>query len=296
MAAREVGPKVRRRIRPGVSPRPVPRIPRPAPTESTSAELVSVGRELLRGRTADTNAREIASFLSQADVVVRRITIVDDDEKAITAAVEEALARGTRLVITSGGLGPMADDRTLAAVSDALRLPLAMNAHAKEMVESAYRTLHQKRLVSKNGLTAAREEMCTLPIGGEPIQNAVGIAPGVFVRLPGGASVLCLPGVPAEMRSVLEAATEQLKDLLPKRALARREVETPTADESSLRSLIDCLSLEFPSVWVKSDPPGFGVEDARIRLILEASAPERNQAESIVEEALRRLLALAAGG
>jgi nicotinamide-nucleotide amidase len=296
LAARNPGPKGRGRLRSGTSPRPPVRIPRPAPSEPTTAEVISVGRELLRGRTADTNAREIAAFLSLGDVVVRRITIVDDDEKAITSAVEDALARGTRLVITTGGMGPMADDRTVAAVADALRLPLAMHAHAKEMVESAYRRLHNRRLVSKNGLTAAREEMCTIPIGSEPIENAVGIAPGVFLRLAGGACVLCLPGVPAEMRSVLEAAADHLKDLVPKRAMARREVETPTADESSLRSLLDRLSLEFPSVWIKSETPGFGVEDTRIRLVFEATAPDRSQAESIVEDALRRLFSLAAGG
>jgi molybdopterin-biosynthesis enzyme MoeA-like protein len=78
--------------------------------------------------------------------------------------------------------------------------------------------------------------------------------------------------------------------------VARREVETPTSDESSLRPLIDRLAREHPRVWIKSLAPGFGAADARIRLTLEASAPDRSQAEALVEEAVRRLLSLAAAG
>ena len=259
-------------------------------------EIVTVGREILRGRTADTNSREIAATMSQRGAAVRRITTVDDREQAITAAIVDALGRGIRLVVTTGGLGPMADDRTLRGVADALRVPLAIHAGAREMVESAYRRLRERRLVSRDGLTSPREKMCSIPIGAEPIQNDLGIAPGVLARLPGGAAVLCLPGVPAEMRVVLESAMAHLKEIFPKGALARREVETPTADESALRPLLQRLADEFPSVWIKSQPPGFEAADANVRVILEASAPERSQAESLVEEAVRRLIALAAGG
>jgi molybdopterin-biosynthesis enzyme MoeA-like protein len=138
--------------------------------------------------------------------------------------------------------------------------------------------------------------MCALPIGSEAIENSAGIAPGALARLAGGASVLSLPGVPNEMRAVLEAAQPLLRDLASGGVVARREVETPTADESSLRPLIDRLAREYPAVWIKSHVPGFGAANARIRLTLEASAPERSQAESLVEEALRRLLSLAAAG
>lgn len=269
---------------------------KPRDGEPPAAEIVTIGREFLRGRTWDTNARELAAFLSQRGVAVRRITTVDDDEAAITAAVAGALEGGARLVVTTGGLGPMADDRTLGAVADALRVPLAIHTHAKEMVEAAYKTLHQRRLVLTGGLTAAREKMCSIPIGAEPIPNAAGIAPGIVMRIPGGGTVLCLPGIPAEMRSVLLAAADSLKDVVPTLSLARREVETPTADESSLRALLDRLSDEFPFVWIKTEPPGFDVADARVRLVFEASAPDRSQAESIVEDALRRLLALATSG
>lgn len=304
MSSRRPVPKGRGRARPvpsfggrkGASAAPPRPRPRPIPGQRTSAEIVSIGREILHGRTIDTNAPEIAAYLSQCGAVVRRITIVDDREQAIAPAVADALSRGCRLVVTSGGLGPMADDRTLRGVADALHVPLAIHAGAKEMVEASYRRLRAMRLVSTDGLTATREKMCSIPIGAEPIPNALGIAPGILFRMAGGAAVLCLPGVPAEMRCVLEAAIGHLRELLPRGALARREIETPTADESALKPLLDRLAKEFPSVWIKSQPRGFDAADAKVLVILEAIAPERSQAESLVDDAVRRLIALAAGG
>jgi molybdopterin-biosynthesis enzyme MoeA-like protein len=131
-------------------------------------------------------------------------------------------------------------------------------------------------------------------VGGEPIPNVAGIAPGVLIRLAGGAAVLCLPGEPDEMRSVLEAATSLLRELSPKRHRAVLEVEAPTADESSLEPLIRKLSKEYPMVWVKSYARGFK-KNEKILLSIEASAASKEAADSAVEGAFQRLLALAAG-
>ena len=259
------------------------------------AEVIAVGREILRGRTADTTTRYLAQFLSLRGAVVHRITIVDDNDRAISEAVTEAFVRGARLVVTTGGLGPTDDDRTLGAVADALRLPLAIHAEAREMVESAYRRLQERRVLSGTGLTAAREKMCALPLGSEPVPNTVGTAPGVITRLPGGAAVLCLPGVPDETRSVFDAAVPLLKELAPKGAVARRDVETPTADESALKPLLDRICEEFPFVWVKSYAPGFRKKESRILVTLEASAATQKEADSMVEGALRLLLSASGG-
>ncbi len=259
-------------------------------------EIIVVGRELLRGRTQEAIAGFLAGWLSQRGAIVHRITTVDDHDRAITEAVTEAIERGARLVITTGGLGPTSDDRTLGAVADALRLPLAIHPHAKEMVESAYRRLAQERRVSRPGLTPAREKMCSIPVGGEPLPNEAGTAPGVIVRKPGGVIVVCLPGVPEEARGVFLAAIERLRDVAPRGAVARREVETPTADESSLRSILDRLTEEFPQVWVKSHAPGFGRASDRILVTIEAGAATEAEANTAVENALRRLLSLSGGG
>ncbi len=287
----EGGRPARRRPPAGVAPKVA--VERTGPLH---VEIIAVGRELLRGRTVDANASHLAGWLSQRGAIVHRITTVDDHDRAITEALTEAIERGARLVITTGGLGPTSDDRTLGAVADALRLPLAIHPHAKQMVESSYRRLEQERVVPRAGLTPAREKMCSIPVGGEPVPNESGTAPGVIVRRPGGVTVLCLPGVPEEARAVFRAALERLREIAPRGAVARREVETPTADESSLRPILDRLAEEFPQVWVKSHAPGFRRGDGRILVTLEAGAATEAEAEAAVENALRRLLSLAGGG
>ena len=122
------------------------------------------------------------------------------------------------------------------------------------------------------------------------------VAAGGGVVAPGGGVVLCLPGVPDEARGVFLAAMDGLRDIAPRGAVARREVETPTADESSLRAILDRLAEEHPQVWIKSHARGFGRSDDRILLTIEAGAPTTAEATKAVESALRRLLALAGGG
>jgi len=276
-----------------LSSRPAPK-PSPDRTGPVRAEIVAVGRELLRGAVKDRDAAAIAGLLTARGAIVHRITIVDDSERAIAAAITESLDRSTHLVVTTGGLGPGLDDRTMSAVSVALQRPLAINVHAQKMVEDAYKDLHSKGLITSQATNAARQKLYSIPVGGEPVANGVGMTPGVLVRLAGGGAVLTLPGVPDEARSVLENALPLLKDVAPHGVIARREVETPTSDESVLHPILDVLTEEYPSVFIRSEAPAAG-RGARIRVTIEATAPTRKEAESIVEEAMRRLLDLAVG-
>jgi molybdenum cofactor synthesis domain-containing protein len=257
-------------------------------------ELISVGRELLRGKIADGNAQRVARLATQKGAMIRRITVVDDTASAISAALRESLERDPHLVVTTGGLGPAEDDRTLEGVADALGLPLALDSSTKTMVERAYQRLKEKRIVSATGLTAAREKLCTIPLGGTPVPNPLGVSPGVIVRLPGGAIVLCLPGMPEEMQAVLEAALPLLK-IDFEGEVALREIEAPTADESELNPLLDRLADEFPGVWINSRPAGSRRTGRKIVIRFEATGASREDADSTVDGCIKRLLALAAG-
>jgi molybdopterin-biosynthesis enzyme MoeA-like protein len=251
-----------------------------------------IGRELLRGQVRDGSSGWIAGELTRRGALVHRITVVDDLERSITSAVSECRNRGVHLIVTTGGLGPAQDDRTLAGVAGALNLPISLNSPARDMVEESYRTLKDARLTGHTGLDRSREKMCLLPVGGEAIPNPAGVAPGMVLRLTGGAGVLCLPGRPEETRAVFEAAAERLRDLFPLRASAERELEAPTSDESAMRPVLDRLTEEFPGVWVKSHPPAGRRKDP-IRVTLQSFAPTQKEADSLVEGAMRRLLALA---
>jgi molybdopterin-biosynthesis enzyme MoeA-like protein len=274
-------------------------VTKPVPTvirdrrEPLHAELITVGRDILRGRIQDWNAVVVASQLCLRGAIVHRITTVDDSERAVSAALREALERGAHLVVTTGGLGPSQDDRTLAGVADALQLPLTLHPAARRHVEAAYVRLAQRGVVPTGGLNAAREKMATLPIGSEAIENAEGVAPGVLLRRTGGGAIVCLPGVPDESRGVLDSAMVVLKDLFPPGVSARRDLEAPTPDESTLRPLLDTLRREFPTVWIHTRSSGYGRRRRNVGVCLETFAATSKEAESILDRAFKRLLALA---
>ena len=255
------------------------------------AEIVVVGRELLRGQLRDGNSAWIAGELTRRGALVHRITVVDDLERSITNAITESRERGVHLIVTTGGLGPALDDRTLPGIAEALNLPLAASAPAHDMVEESYRALKASRVIGSTSWNAAREKMCQLPVGAEALANRAGIAPGMLLRLTGGAAILSVPGRPEETKAVLEEALPRLRDLFPRRASAEREIEAPTSDESAIRPMLDRLSEEFPGVWVKSHPPASRRRDP-IRVTLQSFAATQKEADSLVEGALRRLLAL----
>ncbi len=275
--------------------RPAPRV-RPGRGGPPHVEIVVVGREILRGQTPESNAAFLTADLSRRGALVHRVTIVDDRDRAITSAVTEAIERGAGIVVTTGGLGPTEDDRTLAAVADALGVPLAIHPHAKEMVEAAFRRLRERGIVERTGMTRFREKMCAVPVGGEPIENAAGVSPGVIARLPAGASIVCLPGVPAEARAVWEQAVPRLRELAVRLATAARELEAPTPDESVLRPLVDRVHAEYPAVWVKTHSRGFRQKGRGVRVTFEAFAPTQHEADVAVDGAMQRLLSLAGAG
>src|SRR5439155_1112684 len=99
------------------------------------------GRELLTGRTVDTNSAWIAARLTDLGAFVARIVAVDDDPAAIAREIAGARERGVALVITTGGLGPTLDDRTLAGVAAALERRLVEHPAALAFVARRYAEL-----------------------------------------------------------------------------------------------------------------------------------------------------------
>src|SRR5437660_3969957 len=86
----------------------------------TPVEIFAIGTELVIGRITDTNSQWLARQTAELGGSVRRITALIDDPDEITGALKDSLARGTRLILTSGGLGPTPDDLTVEAVARVL--------------------------------------------------------------------------------------------------------------------------------------------------------------------------------
>ncbi|MDP3939551.1 MAG: competence/damage-inducible protein A [Deltaproteobacteria bacterium] len=173
-------------------------------THGTDVYLITIGREILTGRTLDTNAHWLAGQLTRLGARVRQLACVDDRIDDIAAEIGAARKIGSRAIITTGGLGPTHDDVTLEAVARAAGRRLRLHPTARRMLAERYRALHRAGKISEARLGPARLKMARLPVGATPLANSVGSAPGVLVDLE-GLPIFLLPGVPAEMKAIFTA-------------------------------------------------------------------------------------------
>lgn len=159
------------------------------------ATIVAVGDELLAGKTVNNNAAYISRRLAALGIGTRRQLVVGDDEAEIVSALDEARALAP-LAITTGGLGPTEDDRTLAAVAAHLGLELVLHRPTLKEIEKRFKRRGIK-------MPAVNVTQARVPAGSRVLANALGTAPGIIIEVEG--FIVCLlPGVPAEMEYILE--------------------------------------------------------------------------------------------
>jgi nicotinamide-nucleotide amidase len=158
-------------------------------------ELVAIGNELLLGHTLDTNGADIARTLAALGVEIVRRSAVPDRPGDIAAAVGEALRR-TGAVITTGGLGPTRDDVSKKVVAELYGMPLDFDEAVWSDIVARFARARRTPAVSNRG-------QAEVPRGATVLRNRWGTAPGLWLEGPPGLTIM-LPGVPIEMRQLLE--------------------------------------------------------------------------------------------
>ena len=165
-----------------------------------------------------------------------------DDMATIGEALLAALGRRPALIVTCGGLGPTADDLTVAAQAAALGRALAENPAAFAMVRDFYATLFRRGEVTTPDMTPARAKMAVLPADAEPLPNSVGAAPGVLM-IEGETLIAALPGVPAEMKAIFEESLwPRVAARFSGQAYAERVIQTNCWDESIMAPAVDAVA------------------------------------------------------
>lgn len=172
------------------------------PHRSMYGEIITIGNELLSGRTLDLNAWYAAGRLTASGLHVKRMTSVADDQGMVTGALTSALA-DSLFVIVTGGLGSTEDDMTTEIVAKALKRPLQLDRQMFDLIKSH---------ADSRGIemTAALEKMAWMP-GGAEMLNPKGNACG-FRMVEGPVRLYFLPGVPDQMRFLMDECV--LPDLL----------------------------------------------------------------------------------
>jgi nicotinamide-nucleotide amidase len=159
------------------------------------ATVIAIGDELLIGQVVNTNAAFIAEKLSAVGVPVERIITIGDDEQTIIRVLDESY-RPFDVVCLTGGLGPTHDDVTRGAVCKFFGTDLVLNEEALENVRRIFRNRNLP-------LTKLNEDQALVPRGCDVMQNSHGTAPGYFFHRE-GKHVAVIPGVPFEMRAMIE--------------------------------------------------------------------------------------------
>ena len=252
-----------------------------------NVEVVTIGDELLLGFTIDTNAAHLARELASIGVGIVRRATVGDSAADIATAVGEALERSDG-VITTGGLGPTADDMTKAAVAELFGRQLVRD-------ESIVQWLHERwaKMGRTGRIPDSNFAQAMVPAGAEIIPNSHGSAPGIWLETDRGRWVAMLPGVPREMRGML---AEQLMPRLVQRlgeahqavgsagVIMSRTLRTTGIAESALADLLGDLGRSIDGL-----SPAFlpGVEGVDIRLT--ARGMGESEATKLLADATMKL-------
>ena len=213
---------------------------------------------------------------------VQHVSAVPDEINTIAGEIHASLKRGALLILTCGGLGPTDDDLTLAAVAKATDHDLELNATAQQFVERRYRELASQGYVSNAEMTESRLKMAWLPEGARPIENPIGAAPAVVLETD-PTFIISLPGVPAELKAIVEGPLQYLLvEVFGRRAYREREIFVECGDESQLAPLLREVVSSHPDVYIKSRASRFG-PDVKFRILIATSGASVEQAEHSIE-------------
>lgn len=220
-----------------------------------SAEIITIGTELLLGEIQDTNTRYIARFFRNEGIDLYRTTMIGDNENRITTTVLESLSR-CEIVITTGGLGPTVDDPTRNAIARAVGTELEFRPELWDQIKKRFERFG--RIPTENN-----KKQAYIPIGAVAIENAVGTAPAFYYRLE-NSMVISLPGVPKELEYLLE---NEVKKILTSQFNNKFVIKTFVIHTSGLgesvidEKIADLEILSNPTVGIVAYP---GQTDIRI--------------------------------
>jgi competence/damage-inducible protein CinA-like protein len=234
-----------------------------------TAEILTIGTEILLGEIVDTNTRHIALTLRNLGVDLYRTVTIGDNVERIATAIRESIQRND-VVITTGGLGPTVDDPTREAVARALGVETEFRQDLWQQVVEAVARYGRKP--SEN-----QRRQAVVPIGAIGIRNPVGTAPAFVVETERSA-IISLPGVPNEMEYLLH---ESVIPYLQKRFDLRFRIKVRVLHCAGLgegaidEKIGDLETLANPTVGLAAHT---GVVDVRIA----AKAENESQADALI--------------
>ena len=245
------------------------------------AGILVTGTEVITARITDRNGPWISQRLGELGVEVAHILVVGDRPEDLAAGLEFMAADGCDLIVTSGGLGPTADDLTAEVVGRFAGAELVLDEEMKEKIARIIAGFARRMRFDPDALEIANRKQAMVPAGAETIDPA-GTAPGLVVAAAGKPVVIVLPGPPRELhamwdpalatkgaRSVLdraeafESATVRMFGI-PESEIAKSLREIEQEVDLSPLEITTCLRRGEIEIEIRHRP---GADDARRQLV-----------------------------
>ena len=249
-------------------------------------EIVAVGTEILLGQIIDTNSAWIAERLAETGVDCHFQTVVGDNPERMLEVLVSALERAEALIVT-GGLGPTQDDLTREVVAELMGVELVRDMEIVERIQERFSS--RGRPMPENNLKQA-----DVPVGANAIAEMPGTAAGLICPMHEGKVIYLVPGVPTEMKQMLEGTV--LQDLVSrsgeKSVISSRVLKTWGHSESGLaEDLAEEIERLNGDGEVTLAFQASGIEGVKVRIT--AKAVNKEQSDSLLdheENVLRELI------
>jgi len=242
-----------------------------------TAEIISVGTELLLGNTTNTDARDIAQMLSELGINVYYQTVVGDNDERLRKAVAIAKERAD-IIITTGGLGPTYDDMTKQTLAACFGKKLILDEREAEEIKKYFVSrLHTHEMTPNNLQQAMLPEGCTV------FHNACGTAPGCAFEAD-GVRVLMLPGPPRECVSMFKNCAMPYLRALSDAEIVSHNIHIFGRGESAVEDILRPLMLELRNPTLAPY-----AKEGEVMLRLTAKAATEAAAEKLMQPVLRRV-------
>jgi nicotinamide-nucleotide amidase len=245
-----------------------------------TAEIITIGTELLLGETVDTNTRYIARSLRDKGIDLYRTSTIGDNIERIANIVREGMQRAD-IIITTGGLGPTIDDPTREAIAQGTGVTIEFQPELWVQIQERFERYGRKP-------TENNRRQAFIPKGAIAVENPVGTAPAFIVE-ENNKTIIALPGVPREMEYLMKHnVIPYLQERYDLRGVIKtRVIHTSGAGESQIDEKIgDLEQLTNPTVGLAAHA---GQVDVRITA-KSSTEHEANQLIQNIESELRNRL------
>ncbi len=218
------------------------------------AGIVVTGTEVLTGRIADRNGPWVSERLAELGVEVAHILVVADRPDDLDAALRFMAAEGMDLIITSGGLGPTADDLTAEVVARFAGREMVLDEEVEEKIAAILRNFARRFDFDLEAVREANRKQAMVPEGAIPL-DPVGTAPGLVVPADGRV-VVVLPGPPRELQPMWPAAVatapvgELLERATPLHGYTLRMFGVPESEIAKSLREIEAEGVALPEVEI----------------------------------------------